>query len=119
MNGGTFSPDGKQLLVSGSGNAFGGIGLNIREGQISNTYDGQLFLYDPATRKATALTKDFNPNVTGALWNKYDGQIYMMTEDQDYLRIYTCNPANGKIKQINTSEDVVYNYSLAETAPVM
>ncbi|MFR2616281.1 prolyl oligopeptidase family serine peptidase [Parabacteroides goldsteinii] len=119
VNGGTFSPDGKQLLVSGSGNAFGGIGLNIREGQISNTYDGQLFLYDPATRKATALTKDFNPNVTGALWNKYDGQIYMMTEDQDYLRIYTCNPANGKIKQINTSEDVVYNYSLAETAPVM
>lgn len=119
VNGGTFSPDGKQLLVSGSGNAFGGIGLNIREGQISNTYDGQLFLYDPATRKATALTKDFNPNVTGALWNKYDGQIYMMTEDQDYLRIYTCNPANRKIKQINTSEDVVYNYSLAETAPVM
>lgn len=119
VNGGTFSPDGKQLLVSGSGNAFGGIGLNIREGQISNTYDGQLFLYDPATRKATALTKDFNPNVTGALWNKYDGQIYMMTEDQDYLRIYTYNPANGKIKQINTSEDVVYNYSLAETAPVM
>lgn len=119
VNGGTFSPDGKQLLVSGSGNAFGGIGLNIREGQISNTYDGQLFLYDPATRKATALTKDFNPNVTGALWNKYDGQIYMMTEDQDYLRIYTCNPANGKIKQINASEDVVYNYSLAETAPVM
>lgn len=119
VNGGTFSPDGKQLLVSGSGDAFGGIGLNIKEGQISNTYDGQLFLYDPATKKATALTKDFNPNVTGALWNKYDGQIYMMTEDQDYQRIYTCNPKNGKIKQIKTSEDVVYNYSLAETAPVM
>lgn len=119
VNGGTFSPDGKQLLVSGSGDAFGGIGLNIKEGQISNTYDGQLFLYDPATKKATALTKDFNPNVTGALWNKYDGQIYMMTEDQDYQRIYTCNPKNGKIKQIKTAEDVVYNYSLAETAPVM
>lgn len=119
VNGGTFSPDGKTLLVSGSGDAFGGIGLNIKEGQISNTYDGQLFLYDPVTRKATALTKDFDPNVTGALWNKYDGLIYMMTEDQDYQRIYTCNPTNGKIKQINTSEDVVYNYSLAETAPVM
>lgn len=119
VNGGSFSPDGKQLLVSGSGNAFGGIGLNIKEGQISNTYDGQLFLYDPATRKATALTKDFDPNVTSAVWNKYDGQIYMLTEDQDYLRIYTCNPSNGKIKQLNTSEDVVYNYSLAETAPVM
>lgn len=119
VNGGTFSPDGKQLLVSGSGNAFGGIGLNIKEGQISNTYDGQLFLYDPATQKAKALTKDFNPNVTGAVWNKYDGQIYMLTEDQDYQRIYTCNPSNGKIKRIETSEDVVYNYSLADAAPMM
>lgn len=119
VNGGTFSPDGKTLLVSGSGNAFDGIGLNIKQGQISNTYDGQLFLYDPATRKASALTKDFNPNVTSARWNKYDGLIYMLTEDQDYQRIYTCNPANGKIKQITTPEDVIYNYSLAETAPMM
>lgn len=119
VNGGSFSPDGKQLLVSGSGNAFDGIGLNIKEGQISNTYDGQLFLYDPATKKAKALTKDFNPNVTGAVWNKYDGQIYMLTEDQDYQRIYTCNPSNGKIKRIDTAEDVVYNYSLADAAPMM
>lgn len=119
INGGTFSPDGKQLLVSGSGEAFGGIGLNIKEGQISNTFDGQLFLYDPETKKATALTKEFNPNVTNSMWNKYDGLIYMLTEDQDYQRIYTCNPANKKIKQIETPEDVVYNYSLAETAPVM
>lgn len=119
VNGGSFSPDGKQLLVSGSGNAFDGIGLNIKEGQISNTYDGQLFLYDPATKKAKALTKDFNPNVSGAVWNKYDGQIYMLTEDQDYQRIYTCNPSNGKIKRIETSEDVVYNYSLADAAPMM
>lgn len=119
VNGGTFSPDGKQLLVTGSGDAFDGIGLNIKEGQISNTYDGQLFLYDPATKKAKALTKDFNPNVTGAVWNKYDGQIYMLTEDQDYQRVYTCNPANGKIKRIDLEEDVIYNYTLAENAPVM
>ena len=87
--------------------------------RISNTYDGQLFLYDPATRKAKALTKDFNPNVTSAQWNKFDGQIYMLTEDQDYQRVYTCNPANGKIRRLDLPEDVIYNYSLAEAAPVM
>ena len=119
INGATFSPDGKQLMVFGSGNAFDNIGLNIKEGQISNTYDGQLFLYDPATRKAKALTKDFNPNVTSAQWSKFDGQIYMLTEDQDYQRIYTCNPANGKIRRLDLPEDVIYNYSLAEAAPVM
>ena len=43
VNGGTFSPNGKTLLVSGSGDAFGGIGLNIKEGQISNTYDCLLY----------------------------------------------------------------------------
>ena len=119
INAATFSPDGKQLLVFGSGNAFDNIGLNIKEGQISNTYDGQIFLYDPATRKAKALTKDFNPNVTTAQWSKYDGQIYMLTEDQDYQRVYTCNPVNGKIRRIDLPEDVIYNYSLAEAAPVM
>ena len=36
INGATFSPDGKRLMVFGSGNAFDNIGLNIKEGQISN-----------------------------------------------------------------------------------
>lgn len=119
VNGSSFSPDGKQLLVSGSGNAFDSIGLNIREGQLSNTYDGQLFLYNLATRKATALTKDFNPNVSGANWNKADGLIYMLTEDQDYQRIFSCNPLGRKIKQLNLPEDVIYNYSIANAAPMM
>lgn len=119
VNGATFSPDGKQLLVTGSGEAFNGIGLNIKEGQLSNTYDGQLYLYNLASAKATALTKDFNPNVSGAVWNKFDGQIYMLTEDQDYQRIFCCNPTNGKINRLELPEDVVYNYSLAETAPLM
>ena len=32
INGATFSPDGKRLMVFGSGNAFDNIGLNIKEG---------------------------------------------------------------------------------------
>ena len=119
VNSASYSPDGKQLLVSGSAEAFGGIGLNIREGQISNTYDGQLFLYNPATKQAKALTKDFNPSVSGAVWNKADGMIYMQAEDQDYQRIYSCNPATGKISSLDLQEDVVYNFTLADTAPVM
>ena len=119
INGATFSPDGKRLMVFGSGNAFDNIGLNIKEGQISNTYDGQLFLYDPATRKAKALTKDFNPNVIDAVWNRFNGQIYILCEDEDYQRIYTCDPANGKIKQVAASEDIIMSYALADNAPVL
>ena len=58
-----FSPDGQQLLVTGTGEAFDNIGLNILPEQQSNHYDYQLFRYDLATQKAQALTKDFNPCV--------------------------------------------------------
>ena len=119
VNVASFSPDGKQLLVAGGGDAFNGIGLNIKKGQLSNAFDGQLFVYDLTTRKASPLTKDFNPNVTSATWNRYDGQIYLVCEDEDYNRMYTINPRNGKIKRINAPEDVVTKFSLAENAPVL
>ena len=45
-----FSPDATQLLVDASGEAFDGIGLKIKEGQTSNTSDGQLFLYNIADK---------------------------------------------------------------------
>lgn len=119
INQASFSPDGKQLLVSGAGAAFDNIGLNIREGQICNTYDGRLYIYDIASKKATALMKDFNPNSIRAVWSQFDKQIYILTEDKDYQNLYACNPANGKMRKIETGEDVTLNYSLAETAPVM
>ena len=56
-----FSPDGKQLLVAGAGDAFDGIGRNNQARTDLHSYDGQLFLYDLASRKASPLTKDFNP----------------------------------------------------------
>lgn len=110
-----FSPDAKQLMITGSGDAFAGIGLNLDAGQISNAYDGQLFLYDLATRKAKPLTKDFNPSVSGASWNKGDNCIYLIAEDSDYQRLYACNPQTGKIKELNVSEDVITAYSVSNT----
>lgn len=112
-----FSPDATQLMVFGSGDAFDGIGLNLLEGQISNTYDTQLFVYNLEDKKAKALTKDFNPSISNAVWSKYDKHIYILAEDEDYQRLFSCNPANGQIKQMAVSEDVILNYSLAETAP--
>ena len=51
-----FSPDAKQLLVNGSGEAFDGIGLNIKKGQTSNMGDGQLFLCDVDGKNIRPLT---------------------------------------------------------------
>lgn len=114
-----FSKDGKQLLVNGSGDTFNGIGLNIKEGQISNSYDGQLFIYDLENKQTKALTKYFDPSVSRAIWSKYDGMIYLLAEDKDYQRMYVCNPSNGQIKPLDTDEDVISSFSIALTAPVM
>jgi len=119
VSGAAFSPDGKQLMLFGSGGAFDGIGLNIKEGQLSNTYDTQIFTYDLSTRKAKALTREFNPSVSSAVWNRYDNLIYILGQDKDYQRFYSCNPSTGKISQLTTAEDVVASYSIAESAPVL
>jgi hypothetical protein len=47
----SFSPDGKKILVAGAGEAFGGIGLNIEEGQVANSYNTLAFIMDLETRK--------------------------------------------------------------------
>lgn len=115
----TFSPDGKKLLVRGSANAFGGIGLKIAPGQIANVYDNQLFLMDLATRKVEALTKDFDPSVQTAQWSIYDGKIYLSAEERDYVRVFQLDPSTKKIVKLPLSPDVVNGFDLALTAGKM
>lgn len=112
-----FSPDGKQLAVSGSGEAFDKIGLNIADGQTSNLGDGQLFIYDLASRQATPVSKDFDPNIQSFTWNTADKLIYLQGEDKDYVRLYVLNPADGKIKPVALKEDILSNFTVASAAP--
>ena len=113
---GTFSPDGKKLLVRGDANAFGGIGLKIAKGQIANVYDGQLFLMDLTNRKVEALTKAFDPSVQYAQWSLYDGKIYLSAEDKDCVRIFSLDPNTKKITRMPFSPDVINGFDLAVTA---
>lgn len=118
-NAALFSPQGDELLVFGTGDSFGGIGRNVKKGQTVNSFDGQLFIYNLKTKKARPLTKDFNPNVSTAVWSKSDGQIYLQGEDEDCVRIFKCNPKNGEISRLNLPEEVIARFALAEKAPVM
>jgi dipeptidyl aminopeptidase/acylaminoacyl peptidase len=114
-----FSPDMKQLLAGGSGEAFQGVGLRIAEGQTSNTSDGQLFLYDLSSRAVTPLTKDFNPSVDRFVWSRFDRQIYVQAKDKDYVRLYSIDPVRQKIRHIPAAEDVISGITLAANAPDM
>ena len=112
-----FSPDGTQLAIEGSGEAFGGIGLNIAPGQTSNTADGQLFIYDLAGKQVTPVSKDFDPSIQSVIWNIHDKQIYLQGEDKDCVRLYVLNPSNGKINPVPLKEDILSDFTIATSAP--
>ncbi len=109
----TFSPDGKNILIEGSAEAFGGVGMNIKEGQIANSYNRLAFIMDLSTKNVDAFTKDFSPSIDDSFWNPADGLIYLRVTDKDYERIYTYNPQSKKFNQLNLSEDVVRSVSYA------
>ena len=115
----SFSPDGKQILLTGSPEALQGIGLNLPEGLIPNQYDYQMYLMNLADKKVTPVTKHFNPSVQQTVWSKVDGQIYFTAEDRDYISLYRMNPSDGKIQQLESKEDLVKNFSMASQSPVL
>lgn len=108
----SFSPDDSKLLISGSADAFGKLGVNIAKGQIVNGYDTQLFIYDLKSKEVTPITKDFNPNVTNYEWHK-DGNIYIIAEDTDFVHLFRYGQ-DGKITKINCPGDLVQRISLAQ-----
>ena len=118
LSGAQYSPDAKQLLVIGSGEAFGGIGLNIKEGQTSSTYDNLAFIVDRKSKAVQAITKDFNPNITSATWSIYDKLIYFSVEDKDRTAVYVYDANTTTFKKLNLPEDMMRRFELAEKAPV-
>lgn len=108
----SFSPNGRQLLIQGSAEAFGGIGLNLPEGRVPSEVDGQLFLYGLSTRTPTAITKDFNPSCEWAVWSRHDGNIYINTSDKDCAHLYVYKPTAGTFSLLETGDDVVQRVSL-------
>ena len=114
-----FSPDGTQLLVTGSAEAFDGIGKNVKEGQTPNMYDYQMYLLNIADKRVTPVTKDFNPSIQQTVWSKADGQVYFTAENRDYISLYRMNPADGSIHSLDAREDLVKGVTFADNAPVM
>ncbi len=114
-----FSPDGRQVLLAGSPEAFAGIGKNVREGQTPSMIDTQLFLMDISTRNIRPLTRDFNPNVSRFVWHSVDRQVYFSAEDNDSVNLFRLDPQTGSIARIALPEELVEGFSLAADAPAM
>ncbi len=99
MNGALYSPDGKKLLIYGSGALFDGIGAKIGNEPIANDFDIQLFELDPSNGKVRPLSKDFDPSVKDAVWAD-NGLIYVLGEEGFDNNVYSLNPSNGKYTRL-------------------
>lgn len=114
--GGKFSPDMKSILTTGGAEAFDGVGLKIKEDQIANSYNGQAFIVDIETKKVTPITKDFDPAINNATWNKNDNLIYLNVADKDRESVYTYNTKTNKFVKLDLPEDVISSFSMASNA---
>lgn len=119
VNSAAYSPDGQQLLVSGSPSAFGGIGKNCGPHPIANDFDTQAFLMDRATKKIDPITREFNPSIEFQQWNPVDGCIYFNTTDEDCKHIYLYVPKTGKFEMLPLQEDVIGSFSLPDMNPAV
>ena len=122
----SFSPDGSQVIVMGTPESLGGIGLNIAEGQTASMIDNQLFLSPKLTESGnyapenwTPITRTFNPSITSFNWANADGLIYANTEDKDYKHLYRYNTKTGKWQYIDCGEELMEHISISKTSPVM
>jgi dipeptidyl aminopeptidase/acylaminoacyl peptidase len=114
-----YSPNGSQLLLVASAEAFSGIGKNCGNHPIANDYDNQAYIMDKRTLKITPITRNFNPSVEILQWNRGDGNIYFTTTDEDCRNIYRYLPGRGKFEKLNLEEDAITSFSLPHRNPSM
>lgn len=119
LSGASFSPDGSQVLFTGSPEAFGRIGCQLPANVVPSMTENELFLFDIATKQVTPLTKDFDPSVERVDWLWADGQINFSAEDRDYVNMFVLDPKTWKISRLPVSGDYTYRYDLAAQASVL
>ena len=117
---GGFSPDGTQILFTGTPEAFDRIGCQLPESVTPSMTENELFLYDIASKQVIPMTKDFDPSIdNGPDWSWADGQIYFTAEDRDYVNLFALNPKTGKITKLPAEGDYVYRFDAAAHAPAI
>jgi len=115
----SYSPDGKQVMISGTPEALNGIGNVVPEGMTPSMIEHELFLMNLSDKKITPLTKDFDPNVEKYIWSKFDSKVYIIAENKDSMSMYRLDPVSAKIEMIQQPEEYAGRYAIADNAPVM
>ncbi len=114
-----YSPDGQQLLVTGSPSMFNGAGVNVPAKVTPNDYDTQAYIYDLKSGSVNSISKNFTPSIHAAEWSVLDNNIYFRVEEKSWNNLYRYNPKEDKWVNLMAKTDMVNGFELASNAPVM
>ena len=118
ISGAQYSPDNKFLLITGSAEAFGNIGSNVKPGQIPNLYDNQAFILERKSGEIKAITRNFDPNISYGQWTPDSKKIYFLAEDKDRIQIFDFDLAKESFTKLSLPEDMIRNFHLARKSPI-
>ncbi|GHT25612.1 peptidase S9 [Bacteroidia bacterium] len=118
MNGANYSPDRKEILLTGGAAAFNKLGENLKSESISNDYNTQAYIYNLQTKQIEPITKNFNPAIENAEWSAFDNKIYFKAEDKDCIHIYQYNPKTKTFALLDLPEDMISTFQVSDTQPV-
>ncbi len=113
---GWFSPDGSQVLVKGTPEAFGRIGCTLPEDKIPSMTENELFIVSLSDKSVLPITRDLDPSIEDAAWSKQDGKVYARVEERDIYTVYQIDPKTGAYKLIPMSENIVKGFALTPGA---
>ena len=114
-----YSPDGKKLIVTGSASLFNGAGIHLKKAKIPNDYDTQAYLYTLATGRVDPISRNFNPSIVDAHWNRSDNALYFLTEDRTYRNIWRYHEDTKAFEPLPMNVDVVNHFSFSEKNNLM
>lgn len=109
-----YSPDAKQLFITGSPQAFGHIGEKIGNNEIANDFDNQGFIYTIANGNVKPVTRDFDPSISSPVWNSVNGLIYLKAEEGFFNNVYSFDPKTGKFSKLDTQTANVGSFSIGD-----
>jgi dipeptidyl aminopeptidase/acylaminoacyl peptidase len=111
-----YAPDGRRLLILSGPSEFGDLGRDVPAGMTPNETDGQLYILDPDSGQAEAISRDFDPAILAANWSRFDGAIYVKAADEDRASLFRYDAGSKRFAKLDAGGEVVSELAFAEKA---
>jgi dipeptidyl aminopeptidase/acylaminoacyl peptidase len=108
-----WSPNGDKILILGGPSAFGDEGTNVSNDLVPNEFDIQAYFFDPETKQAESISKDFDPSIQDAFWSRTENAIYFLATDHSYLRLFRYDLEKKNYLYIPCGVDTIEQFDLA------